>query len=362
MLRLMSLLLIGLLVLTSGITHAQDIPVLYCGDLSEIDCQFLNNSLVSLAKLHSAQIDLKSQIWQGDAPPIEYMGISGFLRGTVNLNMFQSSVGYYEFLRNLDADLTITAPRDLAADPSELISVNFMLIDDIFYIDLANLQSILNDPTLPAWGYYDLSANLDATIENRRAREEASEPVEPFATGLDANQMVDVLGLEFTQQYIQVTRTDAGGLVWFETHTDLAGLYADPTFQETFRELIVQQEGFRLASPVTDEQLDHLQEAIADLFPEPLVTLRLGVDLETGFLNSVYSWRPDEWIFTVSAMLRSEDINRSWLSAITFTLNLTDLNSDRTVTAPEGAEPFAVNTLRTVEPIWAVLPLASIAR
>jgi hypothetical protein len=359
--HLITLLLTGLLIFTSSVTLSQDMPYLYCGDLPETDCQLLNNALISLPDLHSARLDLMAQMWQGDAPPAEFMRINGVLNGAVSLDMFRSPAGYYEFLRDLDAKLTVIAPRSLEADLDERISVNFMLLDEVFYIDLDGLQSLLNDPTLPAWGCYDLRADLDAEIKDRLARAEG-DTVEPFATGFDPNVLVEVLEADFTRQFVQVTRTDTDGTALFETRVDLAGLYGNPTFREAFRERMLKQEGPRSFTVISDAQLDHLQAVVAALFPEPVVIARFGVDLETGFLSSVYSWRPDEWLFTVGGALRGEDMTQSSLLAFTFTLNLSDFNAARIITPPEGAEPFAVNILRDVEPVWGVLPLSSIVR
>ncbi len=358
--RLITLLLTGLLIFTSSVTRSQEMqPYLYCGNLPEADCQLLNNALTSLTNLHSAQIDLMVQMWQGDAPSTELMRISGFLNGRVNLEMFQSPVGYYEFLRDLDAELTITAPRNPDANLNERISINFMLLNKIFYIDLDGLQSLLNDPTLPAWGCYNLSTNLDAEIEDWRVWAEEN-TAEPFATGLDPYVLAEVLGADFTRQFIEVTRTDADDTALFETRVDMAGLYGNPTFREALRERMLKQS--RSFTTITDEQLDRLQANIAALFPESLLITRFGVDLKTGFLSSIYSWRPDEWLTTITVAMFGDAVTRSSLSAFDYTLILSDFNAARIIDAPEGAEPIAINTLQKANPVWAVIPLSSIVR
>jgi hypothetical protein len=366
---LITFLLVGLLTMLGSTTYAQDIPRIYCGDLSEADCQLLNGALAHLPQIQSAQIELN--IATGGQDPnarVNFMLMRGSLVGTLNLDNFLEPAGYYEFLRTLNADLALNVPKlppqNLAdTATSEKIEYSIRLVNGILYINLRALQPLLNDPSLPAWGCYDIKPDLDRHIKELNARQQDRSPAAPLATGFDPRLVAQTMGAEVAHRYLTVTRTDdtSVGMATFETQLDLAGLYGDPTFREGFRDQAKNQtwQGWHITR-ITDEQFDHLQTVTAQIFPEPIVSNRFTIDLETGLLNSYSYWQPDEWIFTIQGALRGNDTSIWNITGVGIDVRLSHYNQISAITPPEGAQPFNVQILRKAENVWGVLPLASL--
>jgi hypothetical protein len=352
--HLLILLLVGLLTAMS-ITAAAEIPTLYCGHLSEADCALLNNALTSLPDLKSAQFDLKVEFRQStDREPLIFMEISGSLRGSLTFEMLRTPELYYVFLQGLEADLNFSTTY---LHDFEWPNAHIMLLNGILYADLAGLQSVLQDDSLPDWGCYDLSDDLLKRAEDIKSQNASTS--QPLVTGFDLDSLVSSIGEEITEQYAFVTRRDdaANNTAAFDMRVDIAGLYAATAFREALRQQAPNQVWHRNAhfSTITDEQLNRVQNAAARLFPEPALINRYGIDLDTGFFNLVYSWRPDEWLYTIQNALHGGEGSYSTVSGVSFTLELSHFNQVGKVRPPQDARPFPIRRLNALEPIWGMV-------
>jgi hypothetical protein len=361
--RLITLLFIGLLVMTGSVVSAQDTQYIYCGGLSEADCQLLNDAVTNLPNLHSAYIDLNMQFQQSNQDaPVAFMKISGVLNGRLDPETFLSPISYATLLNDLNADVTIHVPASMAQimSPGQLdhsLDIHFILKDDIFYLDLDNLQTVLNDASLPAWGCYDLKPGKAAQLKQSDTSENTTY-VPPLLTGFDLQTLSRTVGIEVAQKYAVVTRTEENGLETFEIRLDLAGLYTDPVYQEALRnqiETVKELAGWHV-SEVTDQHLERLAQAAATLFPEPILVSRYTIDLKQGFMQSLYSWQPDEWPFSMRAAMQGKDTAAIAYSGVIFHVDVRDFNQAAPVVVPTGAQPFDTAAIDKVESLRGLIP------
>jgi hypothetical protein len=361
--RLITLLLIGLLGITGSVVSAQDTQYIYCGGLSDADCQLLNDAVTNLPNLHSAYIDLSVQFQQSNQDaPVAFMKFSGVLNGRLDPETFLSPISYATLLNDLNADLTIHLPASTeqimsAGQLDHPLDIRFILKDDIFYLDLDSLQTVLNDASLPAWGCYDLKPGKAAQLKQSDTSENTTY-VPPLLTGFDLQALSQTLGSEVAQKYAIVTRSEGNGLVTFETRLDLPGLYADPVYQEALRnqiETVKELAGWHV-SKITDQHLERLAQAAATLFPEPLLVSRYTIDLKQGFMQSLYSWLPDEWYFSMRAAMQGKDTAAIAYSSVILHVDVSDFNQAVPVVVPTAAQPFDTAALDKVEILRGLIP------
>ena len=167
----------------SGAVFAQDTtPQTFCGDLSSADCQIVTQSEATMKALDSSSFNFNVSVQLSDLPDVPAMGPitvdgSGAVSGMSALKIDPATVmaDYGAFLQNVLANfngnfkLTITVPPELMqqADPSapNSLTLDVRMVDGVGYLNLDELQPLLNNSSMKGWYGLDLANLVKALLE-----------------------------------------------------------------------------------------------------------------------------------------------------------------------------------------------------
>lgn len=349
-------LLLVLSLSVTGAALAQNTMPVFCGDLSEADCEIITNAQTASATLDSGLYDFAFNLNVSgipDAPsPLSFaLTGSGSFSGVAAMQtmgmdpaamqeMMMSDPGQYfeDALGGFDGDLnlTLTLPPELVEEmggagiPSS-ITLQIRLVDGFGYLNLDTLTPIIGEDALPmsGWVGMDLVSLIQGVFEQMPADFDMS-------MGMPTSGMEAFYDPEFLGSYMSIERTDdgTGDTAVFAFDLDFAAMFSSEAFQNLMREqMAAQMES--MDTTLSDEEMDEALAMTSQMFQDVTFTMTEEIGLEDGFIHSISG----AMNFDMASMMASmgESSEPAPVIDMTFSVNYSSFNSAPEITAPEDA-------------------------
>ncbi len=349
--RLLGLVLVMLLFLPVTAAAQDWIPV-FCGALSQPDCDLLKAAVTATSDLQSVSFEYTITSILDVPNSEEDASTTESIRGGVSdLTAFTDISSFWGTLRSSKLSLTIAmsmsgfptpVPEANTPDfPSETFA-EIRVINGTLYVHLASLQPALEDAGLPEWGSFDLHGQIEQRLQQQ---ENSSQLYLPVVTGIDLYVLLETFDEDVLGEFVSVTRAENT----YETRIDFAAMYANPQFQQTLREqLLARWEYSGRGGTIGEAQLNRLAEAMALAFPQPQLVQTVTVDPAERFITDYTRWVMWDFDILIEAAMGGSDITTWKLAEMTMHLHLSDHNSALTITEPGEAEPISIEVLRRI--------------
>ncbi len=340
----------------SGAVFAQDTtPQTFCGNLSSADCDILTQSAAAMKSLDSSSFTFNVSVQLSNLPDVPAMGPitvdgSGAVSGISALKTDAATMmsDYGAFLQNVLANLngnfklTVTVPPELMqqADPSapNSLTLDVRMVDGVGYLNLDELQPIINDPTMKGWYGLDLAGLVKGLL--------AQNPTLFDMTNMGAmagstNPMDYVKQFEdpaLLGQFLTITRTDdgSGSTATFQMSLDFSALMSSSQMQDLMKQEM-QAQGAKLSDAEMQQALSMTQQ----MFQGMTFTITEVIDTTNYYLQSIngeMNFDLSGIMSSVSAMSPTPMPTTTGAPTVnaTFSVNYADFNSAPTTTAPEN--------------------------
>ncbi|MCC6615519.1 MAG: hypothetical protein IT320_18745 [Anaerolineae bacterium] len=352
---LLALLLIFVL-LSSGLALAQDdMQGVYCGALSEQDCDLLmRNKDFALSSAHidfSFNMDLTAE---NESFSLSGTGSGAFVGApalTTSLQDMQPAITTLQqielavnVMRDLDAEMTlsITVPESMAELPADVDSIDLevKLVDGIGYVNLDTLAPLMGsageNTQMQGWAGLDIVGLLDALMEEHP---ELFESMGSSTQTLDPELIMQFQNPERIKDYVDIQRTSADGapVAVFETTVDMAALVDDPAFTELMLQAMEAQ--VESQPGLTEAERQQAVEIGLGVVKHMTVSATQAIDAETAATVSM-----DVNVSFDNSEQPSDDFGVMMMD-VNFNLAYDDVNAVESIEAPEDATVLPVETL-----------------
>lgn len=361
MLSLMLALLISVPVFAQDITDITD--VVFCGDLAEADCAFLQQSTLANGSISSAASQFNVDIVIENVPDLPFENLAFNLNGNTSFSVAEALIAEMSALQNFSdpnavmtyfqdpevvktliggvngqLSLNLTLPQDLvdmfagssATIPSQ-ISLELRLVDGVGYINLDGVASAMPQMGVPGgWLGFDIARALELAIE-QGAFDDLS--IDDVNTSMD-------MDYEAIAEYITIERladstVNGKAVAVFETVIDYAALFNS--------DVMTQQ--MQAQGNLTEAELAEAQ-AVAQAMGE-------GIDFSTTQyigLDDYYVYRTEgvmNWDMTslMESVGETTPSGQAPTFIFTFEMTASDFNSAPVTVAPDGAQMYPVEAM-----------------
>ena len=275
---------------------------------------------------------------------------SGAVSGMSALKIDPATVmaDYGAFLQNLLANfngnfkVTVTVPPELMqqADPSapNSLTLDVRMVDGVGYLNMDELQPLLNNPSMKGWYGLDLANLVKALLEQNPNLFDMSN-MGAMAGG--TNPMDYVKQFEdpaLLGQFLTITRTDdgSGSTATFQMSLDFSALMSSSQMQDLMKQEM-QAQGAKLSDAEMQQALSMTQQ----MFQGMTFTITEVIDTTNYYLQSIngeMNFDLSGIMSSVSAMSPTPMPTTTGAPTInaTFSVNYADFNSAPTTTAPEN--------------------------
>jgi hypothetical protein len=331
---------------------AQDSTV-FCGNLAAADCELLTANAEAQKTLTSASIAISGELnivgipdtpdmsikldgssaYSIDPAVLESLNAMGESGSTPEMSALIDAL--LEYLKGIDAELTLNVnlPAELSQQmglPVNTVTLDAKLVDGIGYLNFDELDKVaggmLAQQGMQGW----MGINF-AEVGEQFVQQNAAMIEQMGAMAGSTTMMANAADYEFVMQYLTIARTDAGsGDAEFTTGVDIAGLMADPQFQELMKQQMAAQ-----GNSMTDEQFQQMM---------PMMTMMTqGLDMNVVQRINADSKQTTHvgvnFNFDLSSMMAMMGEAGSGQTEVGFTLNFDYTGHNATsVSAPAGAQ------------------------
>jgi hypothetical protein len=212
----------------------------FCGELSESDCQLLNDAGENFLQVEGARLDLFMRLL-GENIPGESRRMSLTVAG--NVDYFLPAGGEMPVLEDLSAreqaEVLADALRDLlldiditmrVEDGDDVVTVplQFVIVDSVAYFNLDTVAAMSNTRGLDGWLGIELEAFLRLMADQD----------EDVLLNLSAETDTETIALDWSTGLAEITRLPAAPAdeAVFETRLEVARLLDQPAFIDALRE------------------------------------------------------------------------------------------------------------------------------
>jgi hypothetical protein len=345
-----------LLSLTLVLPAAAQDSTVFCGNLAAADCELLTANAEASKGLDSAAVAITGEINVLGVPDTDDINIT--LSGTGAYSVDRAAIdalaasmtpgetpdtaamvnALLSAIKGVDAELTLNVnlPEAVASQanlPVSTITLDAKLVDGIGYINFDELDKVvggmLAQQNLTGWGGVNFAEVGEQFVAQNAAMLEQM-GAQMGAAGSTA-AMMDPAQYEFVTQYLQVSRTDAGGGdAEFTFGLDFAGLMADPQFMEIMKTQMQAQ-----GTTMTDAQLQQMMPMMS-MFTQGLtfnVVTRINPDSkQTTHTGLVFK-------YDLTSVMAMSGQTPEGQSEISLNLNFDYTGHNATsVAAPAGAQ------------------------
>lgn len=343
-----------LLALVLALPAAAQDSTVFCGNLAAADCEILTANAEAQKNLNSATIALSGEfnlVGFPDTPDINVTlagsaaySIDPAVLAALNASMTPGTMpemsaaidALLELLKGLDAELTLNVvlPDAIATQanlPVSTITLDAKLVEGIGYLNFDELDKVtggmLAQQGMKGWLGINF-AEVGATFVSQNAA--MIEQMGSAMTGSTA-AMGSAADYEFVMQYLTIARTDAGsGDAEFTMGLDIAGLMADPAFQEIWKQQMAAQ-----GNPMTDEQLQQMMPMMTMMTQGLTLNVIQRINNDTKQTSAVVV----DFKFDLASIMAMMGQPAEGASEISFSLNIDYSGHNATsVAAPEGAQ------------------------
>lgn len=382
------------LLLGSGVL-AQDLPPVFCGDLSEADCALLTDAQAAYVTMQSGTTTFEFDMALSDVPDVPFplalnlMGVGSFsgdmsaVTSMANIANMGDMSDMYEQLPELmdtmltsfaaDLALTLTVPEDLMglvgamassgsgqqgpqAKLPNVFSLQMRMVDGFGYVNLDQIAAQLPTAGLPqGWLGVDIAGLMREALEMQPDMMPEDMPEVDMSM---ADMMTDP---EFLASYMAIERVEDGvvdgqTLAVFEITVDFAGLMESEVYQSMMREQMLaaaEQSGESLSESDIEMALEMSTGALQGM----TMVMRQSIGVDDKYMRAVsYEMTWDMTSIMEVAEEMGEDAPVGAAPTLTLMMNATmdDINEPLTITAPEDATVIPLESLMPSESAGAV--------
>ncbi len=346
---------LAMLSLSSAVFAQDTTSQTFCGNLSSADCQILTQSEATMKALDSSSFNFNVSVQLSNLPDVPAMGPitvdgSGAVSGMSALKIDPTTMmaDYGAFLQNMltnlngNFKLTITVPPELMqqADPSapNSLTLDLRMVDGVGYLNLDELQPLLNDPSMKGWYGLDL-ANLVKALLDQNPNLFDMANMGAMAGGTNPmDYMQQFQDPAMLGQFLTITRTDdgSGTTATFQMSIDFAALMSSSQMQD-----LMKQEMQAQGTKLTDQEMQQALSMSQQMFNGMSFTITEVIDTTNDYLQSVsgeMNFDMSSIMSSVSAMSATPMPTTTDAPTInaTFSVNYADFNSAPATTAPEN--------------------------
>jgi hypothetical protein len=382
------------LLLGSGVL-AQDLPPVFCGDLSEADCALLTDAQTAYTTMQSGTSTFEFDLALSGIPDLPFplslnlMGVGSFsgdmsaLTSMANMANSGDMSAVYEQLPEImdtvltstaaDLALTLTLPEDLMAmmgpmmadvtgddaTPAKVpnvFSLQLRMVDGVGYVNLDQIANQLPTLGLPAgWLGLDFAELMRESLEMQPDMMPEDMP-EIDSSMADMMTDPEMLASFITVERVEDSVIDGQTLAVFEYTIDFAGLMESEAYQSMLREQML------AAAEQSDENLSESDiemalEVSSSALQGMTMSMRQAIGVDDKYMRAVsYEMTWDMTTVMEMADEMGEDMPAGTKPLLTMTMSATmdDINEPLTITAPEDATIIPLESLMPSESAGAV--------
>lgn len=354
--KLMLALIVMLLLAFGGAAQAQDIPV-FCGGLSDADCQIVTASQQAMMDAQSASASLNMDLRIDNIPDMPVAALAFNLSGqgayaldpallakyaeadpmALLSDMTQLGTLMEEIFTAFSGQLslTLTIPADLASQMSgggmtipEQLSVDLVMVDGIGYINLDQLAEALPGAGVPA-GWYGLEiAKLFGDLFEMLAPMMGDMGSLP---GMNMDSFSAFADPEFLNSYATIERlADSDGAAVFKTTLDFAALMSNPNMREMMRQQMELQ-----GQTMTEADLDMALGMVEQMYDGLAMDMLQYINLSDSYTRRIEINMA--WDLTSLMGMMGESGGAAPVMGMKVAVDYADFNAVAPITAPEGA-------------------------
>lgn len=383
MVRRMVMLLVALLLFGLPLTaQAQEWPKVYCGNLSEEDCNLLTQSQAAMAALDSAAFEMSFNFGLSSSEPFapgvsevafDVQGSGAFAGEMPDLSAFQSmdptQLGeimsqapalFIEGLRSVSgqASLTVNLPAELVAGEGvpAALPINLIMLDGVAYVDLASLvPAEASGADMPAWIGIDLAGMYESMLKQMPDDENLAGQMEQMQALFSSDVMTGLVDAALAADFVTVTRgadetIDGQTVAVFQTEIDYAALFGNEGFQTAMQEYM--QSIMTMQGVDAEEMPEGVMEAMTSLMAGLKLTVTEKIGTEDYLVRQTAMDMSFDMDFAALAGMIPEsemgDVPDSFGMTLAFEIALSEFGQPVEVVAPEGAQ--VINPMTMIPP------------
>lgn len=344
-------------------------PPVFCGDLSDSDCTILTDSAEAMRGLHSASAAFSLDASVGNLPEpspdtigINIAGVGAFSLGDDAMVLMTNPNALLEnpedlpqvieqTLRAISADLTVTislpegtralAEQNGGQELPERVGFSMRMVEGIGYANLSKLAALDTSGTLPrGWMGTDVAELMRRVLEEALKQGTDLSTLNTTST-LDSQAMIELANSYLTVERVDDITIDGQDVAVFHTTADLQALLTSDEYRQLLQDQLEQA-----GTKITDRDLDQFIEIYQQLTDGLEIEMQQSIGLDDHFVHSsgfTVRWNLDlnSLFGGMSGSSRQDPLDIS----LDFGLTLSQFDSVPTITAPDDAQVFPVDTV-----------------
>ncbi len=348
---------LALLSLSSAVFAQDTTPQTFCGNLSSADCQILTQSAAATKTLNSSSFNFNVSVQMSNLPDMPAMGPitvdgSGAVAGMSALQIDPTTImaDYGAFLQtalaklNGNFKLTVTVPPELMqqADPKapNSLTLDVRMVDGVGYLNLDELQPLLNDATMKGWYGLDIAGLMKGLLAQNPNLFDMTNMGAMMGSTNPMTYMQDFQDPAFLSQFLSITRTDdgSGATATFHMSIDFAALMSSPQMQDLMKQ---QMQAQGTGTKLTEQQMQQALSMSQQMFTGMTFTIDEVISTTDYYLQSLtgeMNFDLSGIMNSVSAMSATPMPTTTGAPTVnaTFSVNYADFNSAAVTVAPEN--------------------------
>ncbi len=356
-----------------------DTPYVFCGDLSDEDCQLLTDAQAASAELTNMVVDITMDFSGAGIPGVPVAEVAGGLDLTMRMNidpdfavelqamnqdpeamaaLFQDADSYLAFISDFynnvdmiqeytirlsdDTVALIEAQPDAPSFPGEL-SFSMVMVDGMAYMNMSGFAALDDSgemDDMPEWIGFELVPMIEASMQ----QPETAQMMQMQSAMMGSMMGMTVQGPSPLEEFMGVERLDdseVGGVeVATFSHTfDLAGYLASPQFNDLLMSLPALLESMEGMEGMED--LGSLEEM--GLTEESLAEVSMMVGMVAPMLLGGLEYESLTFVAIDEPVVQASEFNLEW--DLTSIMGLIAMGQGMPATRPETAPVISFSVL-----------------
>ena len=382
--RFIPIVLLGMMMVSFLPTHAQNgfMYTVYCGDLSEADCELLTGSVTAMQDVTSATIHMEGHL---HVEGVEMEDIGGNQTITYSLDgvlaadygayfEFQASYGgtlmtlledpssivtmdveslqvSQQLIDSATGELTLTVRAEPDMEEIGSISLTARIVDGIVYADAQNVydQVLSGEPPSTQWVGIDLGAYVEEELLSANSQLGLAditlfgEAELEFMTLIAESDLIAIFSdPEFQSEFITVERVadqeiDGQTIAVFETRTDFGEILRSETFVNAVIDLVesLQEDDPEFMPDVAEIDIRLIINLLSGMLPDAHYTTELWIGTE-----DLFQYRNSTAVYFEAdfSMMGAEGLDEPMVIDASLQTDLRDFNAPVEVEVPTDVE------------------------
>jgi hypothetical protein len=361
------LLLVVVLLVTSGLLQAQDTPKAFCGDLSQADCALITGSDAVMQALDSHSFKLELTVDATDLPDRTFSNLSFHFTGdgTVSLDrkglpdvskldpstLSKDPKAIFDLISksithlSTDIRLNLELPKQLqpmlgGGNVSKIVKLNMRLVNGDFYVNTAELAPFFPQASqMPAWIGINLPDLITAILKQPSFNASMNSLSSSASTDMSSKYTALFADPKTVAKYLKITRAadstfESHKVAVFETTVDFVALFTGPEMMQIISDQLPASSANISAS---DEKI--LTDGLKQVGNALHFSMTRSIDLEQKYL-----YQTDANLLLDFSFMKS---TFGGPMKFDFKISITqgDFNSVPVITAPKGGVVIPVESI-----------------